>query len=116
LFAIGLGALGIGGAVAIHLSLSLNNFETKMEALRKEIEHLDESVKKEIENLEESMLTALETATSFDEKLGELEVDVKKLEAKSEELAMSQKETCQKVNRFKKAKKKIMSFIVRVKI
>jgi hypothetical protein len=35
LFAIGLGALGIGGAVAIHLSLSLNRFQEELDATRR---------------------------------------------------------------------------------
>ena len=100
LFAIGLGALGIGGAVAIHLSLSLKNFETEIEELRKEIENLEESIRKEIENLEESMLTSFEATKSFEEKLEEMEVDIKNLETKSEELVMSQNATCQKVKCF----------------
>jgi hypothetical protein len=40
LFAVGLGALGIGGAVAIHLTASLNEFQRDIEEIKKELEIL----------------------------------------------------------------------------
>ena len=93
LFAIGLGALGIGGAVAVHLSLALKHFEEELEDLRRELDGSKESASDSFggaENFGEKFSEMVEKISEIGEK-SEL------LEKKSEKLAEMVATTCQKV-------------------
>ena len=93
LFAIGLGALGIGGAVAVHLSLALKHFEEELEDLRRELDGSKESASDSFEGAENFG----EKFSEMVEKISEIGEKSKLLEKKSEKLAEMVAATCQKV-------------------
>ena len=87
LFAIGLGAIGIGGAVAIHLSLSLIKFVAEQE-----------ETSKALETIRESVLTLVEAGEKFEEKFSEFEKKIEMSEKKMEEISVGLVKTCYKVS------------------
>ena len=97
LFAIGLGALGIGGAVAVHLSLALKHFEEELEDLRRELDGSKESASDSFVGAENFGENFGEKFSEMVEKISEIVEKSELLEKKSEKLAEMVAATCQKV-------------------